>query len=90
MNIRASQAMRARLVVYESEVAWVRLNQFVVLWSENEGFEGDGKGRVLKNSSLLMQRGVLPTDPTGDVDARVIKVDVELNAESQQLVCFAG
>ena len=40
--------------------------------------------------SLLKQRGVLPTDPTGDVDARVIKVDVELNAESQQLICFAG
>ena len=29
---------------------------------------------------------MLSTDPTGDVDARVIEVDVELDDESQQRV----
>ena len=41
---------------------------------------------MIQISPLVQQRGVLSTDPTGDVDARVIEVDVELDAESQQRV----
>ena len=43
-------------------------------------------GHVIQISPLVQQRGVLLTDPTGDVDARVIEVDVALDAESQQRV----
>ena len=78
--------MRARIEVYESDIARIRVNQPVRLRSENGGFEGELLGRVIQISPLVQQRGVLSTDPTGDVDARVIEVDVELDAESQQLV----
>ena len=86
MNIGASQTMRARIEVYESDIARIRVNQPVRLRSENGGFEGELLGRVIQISPLVQQRGVLSTDPTGDVDARVIEVDVELDAESQQRV----
>ena len=86
MNIGASQTMRARIEVYESDIARIRVNQPVRLRSENGGFEGELLGRVIQISPLVQQRGVLSTDPTGDVDARVIEVDVALDADSQQRV----
>lgn len=86
MSVGASQAMQALVEVYESDVARVRVGQMVSLLSENGGFDGALSGRVVKISPQVQQRGVLSTDPTGDVDARVIEVNVALDPESEQRV----
>ena len=86
MSVGASQTMQALVEVYESDVARVRLGQTVSLLSENGGFDGALSGRVVKISPQVQQRGVLSTDPTGDVDARVIEVNVALDPQSEQRV----
>ncbi|WP_392351835.1 HlyD family efflux transporter periplasmic adaptor subunit [Parasynechococcus sp.] len=86
MSVGASQTMQALVEVYESDVARVRMGQPVLLMSENGGFDGELTGRVLTISPQVQQRGVLSTDPTGDVDARVIEVSVALDPDSEQRV----
>ena len=86
MSVGASQAMQALVEVYESDVARVRVGQAVSLRSENGGFDGELSGRVVTISPQVQQRRVLSTDPTGDVDARVIEVNVALDPDSEQRV----
>ena len=86
MSVGASQTMQALVEVYESDVARVRMGQPVLLMSENGGFDGELTGRVITISPQVQQRGVLSTDPTGDVDARVIEVSVALDPDSEQRV----
>jgi HlyD family secretion protein len=59
----------------------VRLGQTALLTSENGGFEGTLKGRVSRVSPQVRQRQVLATDPSGDVDARIVEVRVTLAPE---------
>ena len=77
--------------VYESDIDRVFLDQNVELISENGGFEETLKGKVIRINPQVKQRKVLSTDPTGDADARIIKVLVGLDDESISLVKrFAG
>ena len=91
LEIGASQKMQALIEVYESDIDRVFLNQNVELISENGGFEETLKGKVIRINPQVKQRKVLSTDPTGDADARIIKVLVGLDDESISLVKrFAG
>ena len=81
MDVGANQAMQASIEVYESDIARITLGQSVRLISENGGFRDELAGRVLRISPQVEQRSVLSTDPTGDADARVVVVDVELTPE---------
>ena len=81
MDVGANQAMQASIEVYESDIARISLGQSVRLISENGGFRDDLNGRVVRISPQVEQRSVLSTDPTGDADARVVVVDVELTPE---------
>ena len=81
MDVGANQAMQASIEVYESDISRIRLDQTVLLTSENGGFRGELVGRVLRISLQVEQRSVLSTDPTGDADARVVVVDVALNPD---------
>jgi HlyD family secretion protein len=58
----------------------------VQLTSENGGFRGTLQGRVSRISPQVRQRQVLSTDPTGDADARIVEVRVELNPADAQRV----
>ena len=78
--------MQALIEVYESDIDRVFINQNVQLTSENGGFEEVLLGKVIRISPQVKQRKVLSTDPTGDADARIIEVLVELNQESIDLV----
>ena len=60
----------------------IRLEQPVTLASENGGFKGTLQGRVIRISPQVRQRQVLSTDPTGDADARVVEVRVQLDPDS--------
>ncbi|WP_225867498.1 HlyD family efflux transporter periplasmic adaptor subunit [Cyanobium sp. NIES-981] len=78
LELGASDRMEALIEVYESDIDRVSLGQTVTMTSENGGFEGTLSGRVLRISPQVRQRKVLETDPTGDVDARIVEVRVGL------------
>ncbi|MGC6482297.1 MAG: HlyD family efflux transporter periplasmic adaptor subunit [Synechococcus sp.] len=86
IEVGANQAMEAEVEVYESDINRVRLDQEVALISENGGFQGTLSGFVIAISPQVRQRRVLSTDPTGDVDARIVEVRVKLDAQSAQRV----
>lgn len=91
LDLGASQRMQARIEVYESDIARIQLAQPVMLSSENGGFDGQLKGRVIRISPQVQQRDVLSTDPTGDADARVVEVMVALDgADAQRVIRLAG
>ena len=91
LEIGASQKMQALIEVYESDIDRVFINQNVELISENGGFEQTLIGKVIRINPQVKQRKVLSTDPTGDADARIIKVLIGLDDKSISLVkSFAG
>ena len=91
MEVGDSQNMQARIEVYESDIARIRLQQPVVLSSENGGVEGQLKGKVIRISPQVEQRSVLSTDPTGDADARVVEVLVQLElADASRVSRLSG
>ena len=91
LEIGASQNMEALIEVYESDIDRVFISQKVELLSENGGFEEKLYGFVTRINPQVQQRKVLSTDPTGDADARIIEVLVDLDEKSKDLVKgFAG
>ena len=91
LEIGASQKMQALIEVYESDIDRVFLDQNVELISENGGFEETLFGKVIRINPQVKQRKVLSTDPTGDADARIIKVLVGLDDKSiSRVKSFAG
>ena len=91
LEIGSNQNMQALIEVYESDINRVFLKQDVVLISENGGFNNKLNGKVIRISPRVKQRKVLSTDPTGDADARIIEVQVELDKKSINFVRnFAG
>ena len=86
LDIGSSQNMEALIEVYESDINRVFISQSVELSSENGGFKKLLKGEVIRISPQVKQRRILSTDPTGDADARIIEVLVQLNNESIELV----
>ena len=91
LEIGASQEMQALIEVYESDIDRVFIDQKVELISENGGFDETLYGKVIRINPQVKQRKVLSTDPTGDADARIIKVLISLEGKSVELVkSFAG
>jgi len=91
LEIGASQKMQALIEVYESDIDRVFIDQNVELISENGGFEETLIGKVIRINPQVKQSNVLSTDPTGDADARIIKVLVSLDDKSMLRVkSFAG
>ena len=91
LEIGSNQNMQALIEVYESDINRVFIKQDVVLISENGGFKNKLNGKVKRISPRVKQRNVLSTDPTGDADARIIEVLIELDEESIDFVKnFAG
>jgi HlyD family secretion protein len=86
LELGANERMEALLEVYESDIDRVRLGQEVRLTSENGGFDGTLRGTVFRISPQVRQREVLSTDPSGDVDARIVEVRVALTPEDAQRV----
>lgn len=86
LELGASERMEALLEVYESDIDRVRLGQSVLLSSENGGFKGTLRGKVIRISPQVRQREVLSTDPSGDVDARIVEVRVGLAPEDASRV----
>ena len=86
LELGASDRMEAVVEVYESDISRVKPGISVRLTSENGGFSGTLAGRVSRISPQVRQRQVLSTDPTGDADARIVEVRVQLNPADAQRV----
>ena len=86
LEMGRNEQMEAVLEVYESDINHVRLGQNVQMTSENGGFDGVLKGRVIRISPQVRQREVLSTDPSTDVDARIVEVRVGLAPEDASRV----
>ena len=79
LELGATDRMEAVAEVYESDIDRVRLGQRVLLISENGGFQGSLRARVLRITPQVRNRNVLSTDPTGDADARVVDVRLAID-----------
>ena len=86
LELGASDRMEAVVEVYESDIGRVKPGMAVRLTSENGGFTGTLSGRVSRISPQVRQRQVLSTDPTGDADARIVEVRVQLDPADAQRV----
>jgi len=82
LEVGANQSMEALIEVYESDINRVKVDQSVLLTSENGGFKGTLYGKVKSISPQVRQRRVLSTDPTGDADARIVVVRITLEPNS--------
>jgi HlyD family secretion protein len=72
--------------VYESDISKVRLGQRVSITSENKAFDGELRGSVSKVGLKIGKKDILSTDPAADTDARVVEVNIRLNAEDSKRV----
>jgi HlyD family secretion protein len=79
LELGATDRMEAVAEVYESDINRVRPGQPVRLISENGGFSGSLRARVLRITPQVRNRQVLSTDPTGDADARVVDVRLAID-----------
>ena len=91
LQVGSNNLMEALIEVYESDINKIKLDQRVTLISENGGFKGNLVGRVTQISPQIRQRKVLSTDPTGDADARIVEVRVNLDTiSSNKVTRFTG
>ena len=76
--------MYAVAEVYESDISKVKLGQPVTVTSS--AIDGTLQGTVEKIGLEIERQNVVNTDPTANIDARVVEVKVKLDQESSQKV----
>ncbi|NJN76075.1 MAG: HlyD family efflux transporter periplasmic adaptor subunit [Synechococcaceae cyanobacterium RL_1_2] len=72
--------------VYESDISLVEVGQKATITSEGGSFTGSLGGTVLTVGRQVAKKDVLDTDPTADVDTRVIEVEVLIDPQDSDLV----
>jgi len=91
VEIGRTDRMAVVAEVYESDISQVRLDQEAIVTSENNAFTGELRGRVTHIGLKIGKRNVLDTDPTADVDVRVVEVDILLSpADSQKVAALTN
>ncbi len=91
LELGASDRMEVVAEVYESDIGRVSQGQEALITSENGGFSGTLRGRVIRIRPQVRQREVLSTDPTGDADARVVEVRLALDpADARRVRSLVG
>ncbi len=91
LEIGSTERMAVVAEVYESDIKQVQLDQEAIVTSESGAFEGELRGRVSNIGLKIGKRDVLDTDPTADVDVRVVEVDILLSpADSQKVTALTN
>ncbi|MFN7024860.1 MAG: HlyD family efflux transporter periplasmic adaptor subunit [Pseudorhizobium sp.] len=80
MTIGDVARMTAELEVYQTEVKNVELGQIVSV--TGQALSAPLTGRVTRVGQIVGRQSVMSTEPAANVDARVVKVVVTLDAES--------
>jgi HlyD family secretion protein len=75
--------MYAVAEVYESDIDRVKIGQRATMNLLNSA--GTLSGRVEEIGLLVGKKDVLDTDPTADIDARVVEVRIRLDRASSQI-----
>jgi HlyD family secretion protein len=70
--------------VYELDVSRLRLGQKAVITSN--GFSGKLHGTVSEIGLQINPQEILSTDPTADVNSRIVEVKISLNSADSQKV----
>jgi HlyD family secretion protein len=84
VEIGQTEQMYAIAEVYETDIQRVRLGQRATITSD--AFEGELQGRVDRIGVQIGKKDVLDTDPTADVDVRVVEVHIRLHPEDSRRV----
>ena len=72
--------------VLEEDISKIRLGQKATITSDNRAFSGEIKGTVVEVGRLIGKQEVIDSDPSADVDARVVEVKINLDAQSSRKV----
>ena len=83
-RIGQTKEMYAVAEVYESDISKVKLGQAVTVTSS--AIDGKLTGTVAKIGLEIERQEVVNTDPTANIDARVVEVKVKLDEASSQKV----
>lgn len=82
LEIGQTRQMQAIAEVYQSDINRVRLGQRVRV--TGDAIAGELMGRVKQVGSQVQRQEIVNTDPSTNIDARVIEVHVALDAASSQ------
>jgi HlyD family secretion protein len=82
VEIGQTEQMEAIAEVYQSDVSKVRVGQRVRVSSE--AIEGELIGTVSKIGSQVRRQTIVNTDPSTNIDARIVEVHVQLDRSSSQ------
>ena len=80
---RTSQ-MTALLEVYETDISKVKIGQLVKLFADSR--RDALMGKVVEIGSKVKRQNVVNSDTSGNIDARVVEVRVQLDGDSAQKV----
>lgn len=72
--------------VLEEDISKIRLGQKATITSDNRAFNGELRGTVVEVGRLIGKQEVIDSDPSADVDARVVEVKINLDSQSSRKV----
>ncbi len=84
VELGQTERMWVRAEVYETDISRVRVGQRARITSD--GFPGTLGGTVERIGLLIGKNEIFATDPTADVDARVVEVKIRLDETDSQSV----
>ncbi|WP_051188690.1 ABC exporter membrane fusion protein [[Leptolyngbya] sp. PCC 7376] len=82
LDLAQNTQMRAIAEVYQSDIQKVKLGQSVTVTSS--AIAEPLRGTVTRIGSEVLRQSVVNTDPSVNIDARVVEVYIDLNEESSQ------
>ena len=85
-DIGRTQQMMVVAEVYESDIRNIKPGQPALIKSENGSFPDELEGQVRVIGLKIGKKDVLGTDPSADIDARVVEVKILLRPESSKKV----
>ena len=82
VELGQTRQMQAIAEVYQSDVSHIRPGQHVRITSDS--IPGELTGTVERVGSQVRRQAIVNTDPSANIDARVVEVHVTLDAASSQ------
>lgn len=86
VELGQTDQMLAIAEIYESDISKVQVGQQVTITSETNAFTEELRGTVNLIGLQIGKKDILSTDPSADVDARVVEVKIRLDPESSRRV----
>ncbi|MDC0833223.1 ABC exporter membrane fusion protein [Geitlerinema sp. CS-897] len=84
LELAQTQTMYAIAEVYETDITRIRVGQTAIV--SNSMFDEELRGTVEQIGAQIGKKDVLSSDPSLDVDARVVEVKIRLTPEDSQTV----